>query len=473
MKNPKKHSSLSLKLPFIFIISYAIITFSIILVVYNRFETRMISDYTRMAEGVTNLMADALDTDRIDEYIEKNYSMKEYNDILKYYYSLKDNYPDIYYMYVYRFEHADPPEATVIIDLDEEYTDDPPQDSIDWIGDTYVADEPFASEIDIMLNSSQPVVHTVYTADDEYLLSYVRPVCDRNGNYVCSACVDFSMADMYTQDINFVISLMGILGLLMLLILIFNILAMNKFITSPLNRLSECIDSFEYETSDDRSRNVERLEGLNIKNNDEIGKLYQNFLANMKESIFYMSNYNRAVGVIENKEKEIAKISKMTYKDSLTKVSNKNAYVDAETALNEEIRAGLTEIGAVVIDINNLKYINDTFGHDKGDIYIKGCCRIICDTYRHSVVYRTGGDEFLVILKDRDFKARQGLYQKILSRYSECYAKEDAEPWKRYSASVGYAVYETGDDLGRITRRADREMYKNKEKFRKKNKAYR
>ncbi len=473
MKTHKKHSSLSLKIPVLFIISYVIMAVFIILVVYNRFETRMINDYTRMAEGVTNLMTNALDTDKIDEYIEKNYSMKEYNDILKYYYSLKDNYPDIYYMYVYRFEHADPPEATVIIDLDEEYTDDPPQDSIDWIGDTYVADEPFASEIDIMLTGSQSLVHTVHTADDEYLLSYVRPVTDRDGKYVASACVDFSMADMHQQDLYFVMSLMGILGILMVLILIVNILAMNKIITSPLNRLSDCIDSFEYETGDDRSKNVERLENLNLKRNDEIGNLYQNFLANMKESIFYMSNYNRAVGVIENKEKEIAKISKMTYKDSLTKVSNKNAYLNDETALNEEIKAGLTEIGAVVIDINNLKYINDTFGHDKGDIYIKGCCRIICDTFKHSVVYRTGGDEFLVVLKDRDFEARQDLYQNILSRYSESYAKENAEPWNRYSASVGLAVYETGDDLGRITKRADKEMYRNKEKFRKKNKAYR
>ncbi|MBR1856867.1 MAG: hypothetical protein IJ803_07305 [Oribacterium sp.] len=120
----------------------------------------MIKDYTRMAEGVTNLMAAAYDTERTEEYIERNYSMPEYNDILKYYYSLKENYPDIYYMYVYKFDPVDP-HATVIIDLDEEYTDDPPEESIEWIGDTYDVDPPFDSDIYLMTTGKQAAVHNV------------------------------------------------------------------------------------------------------------------------------------------------------------------------------------------------------------------------------------------------------------------------------------------------------------------------
>ncbi len=62
-----------------------------------RFQDRMIKDYTRMGEGVTTLMSKVYDTDKTEEYIEKNFTMPEYNEIVRYFYDLKDNYPDIYY----------------------------------------------------------------------------------------------------------------------------------------------------------------------------------------------------------------------------------------------------------------------------------------------------------------------------------------------------------------------------------------
>ena len=46
-----------------------------------------------------------------------------------------------------------------------------------------------------------------------------------------------------------------------------------------------------------------------------------------------------------------------------------------------------------------LKLINDTYGHEKGDIYLKTACNAICDVFRHSPVFRMGGDEFAVLLQ--------------------------------------------------------------------------
>ena len=474
MKNILKQfrKSLSYQISILSILSYLVIAIVIGVVVYTRFESRMINDYTRMAEGLTTLMADAYDTARTDEFIEKNFQLQEYRDLVKYYHTLKDNYPDVYYMYIYRFD-SDEPLATVVIDLDEEYSDTPPQESVDWIGETYEVDDPFASEITKISQGKEAVFHTVHTQDNEYLLSYVRPITDADGNYSCSACVDFSMDYLHKQDINFMIQLMSILLVIMIVILYFNLQRISKQITSPLDLISSCIDSFVYETETDRFNNIHRLEELNISADNEIGLLFNSFVANMKESLYYMSNYNKAKDEIVDKEKEIEEISQMTYVDGLTHAKNKAAYLKAVPELDAEIRAGLTEVGVIMADVNNLKYVNDTFGHDAGDEYLNGSCKVLCNIFKHSPVFRTGGDEFLIILQGQDYDDRNELLEEAKNSFIKSFNDESLDPWKRYSASLGMDIYKSEDTIGDIVKRADKKMYDNKMNFKKQYGSYR
>ena len=464
--------SLSLRLPLIYILSYLVIAVVILISVYIRFDRRMKDEFTRMAEGVTNLMAEALDPDRIDYYIAENYDSPEYMDILKYYHSLKDNYPDVYYMYVYRFYEKDTPRATVVIDLDEEYSENPPQESRDWIGSNYDADEPFASEIETLIKGREPVYHTVHTQDGEYLLSYVRPVLDKGGNYACSVCVDFSMDYIRSSDRIFVLKLMSGLGILMLLILFINIYIIRKRVTGPLEKIGDCIDGFVYNTDTDRFRNVQALEDLEMESDNEVGKLYQSLVTSMKESLYYMTYLNKAKNEIEDRDKEIREISRMTYKDGLTGVGNKAAFM-RDTALNDEkILKGDTSFAVVMVDVNNLKYVNDTYGHEAGDKYILGCCRMVCGVFKHSPVYRIGGDEFAVILTGEDFEKRHDLYIHATMDFKMSFSKKKAEPWEKYSASIGIGEYKSGDMTANVIKRADKLMYSNKKAFKKKNGSY-
>ena len=157
MTKNKHYHSISKRLPIMISISFLVLLAIALVITYLRVEDRMVEDYKRMADGVTNLMIEALDPDKMDLYIEENYGSQEYRDILKYYYSLKANYPDIYYMYVYYLYKADVPSGTIIIDLEDAYTDNPSQESIDWVGSTYIILEPFASKIDELTSSSDPV----------------------------------------------------------------------------------------------------------------------------------------------------------------------------------------------------------------------------------------------------------------------------------------------------------------------------
>ena len=66
-----------------------------------------------------------------------------------------------------------------------------------------------------------------------------------------------------------------------------------------------------------------------------------------------------------------------------------------------------------VCDVNSLKAVNDTLGHKAGDEIIRRACSLICNTFKHSPVYRIGGDEFAVILSGRDYERRQELLSEM------------------------------------------------------------
>ena len=105
---------------------------------------------------------------------------------------------------------------------------------------------------------------------------------------------------------------------------------------------------------------------------------------------------------------------KMATIDSLTGVKNKHAYVQWEEKINEGIKERTQEPFAVVVcDINNLKAVNDLYGHKEGDECIRNACSKICRVFSHSPVFRTGGDEFVVILLGEDYSQREKLMEQI------------------------------------------------------------
>ena len=165
---------------------------------------------------------------------------------------------------------------------------------------------------------------------------------------------------------------------------------------------------------------------------------------------------------VEHLQKYINYINGLAYRDSLTGVKNKTAYQDAEARIEEAMRLGRPEFAVLVLDINGLKRINDTYGHDFGDILIKNACRIICKAFQHSPVYRIGGDEFVVILEKRDYE----LYPQLLEGFqAEIDAhNRDARNDAQVSIARGIALYDSETDLvyGNVFKRADDAMYQNK-----------
>ena len=151
--------------------------------------------------------------------------------------------------------------------------------------------------------------------------------------------------------------------------------------------------------------------------------------------------------------------------DALTKVMSRNSYDNTIKEFNKRIHEEPLTVNFAICecDLNNLKIINDTFGHDAGDKYIINCCKTICDIFKHSPVYRIGGDEFVAILQSDDLENLDKIKQ-IVKETTESEIKKPVSLFEKKSFAAGFAIFEYGKDtcFGDVMKRADIEMYQNK-----------
>ena len=178
---------------------------------------------------------------------------------------------------------------------------------------------------------------------------------------------------------------------------------------------------------------------LDFKSNDEVGVLTDTF-SSMRDRL----------------KLSFSDLSHKAFTDDLTGVKSKHAYVEVEEKMNRRIEDhSMTEFAIVLFDLNNLKKINDTQGHEAGDRYIKDACNIICYRFKRSPIYRIGGDEFVAIIEGDDYK---NLYE--LAAAFEKDMDVNLEQG-RITVASGYAHYDASLDksLETVFERADKKMY--------------
>lgn len=157
-------------------------------------------------------------------------------------------------------------------------------------------------------------------------------------------------------------------------------------------------------------------------------------------------------------------INALAYRDSLTGIKNSTSYSEAIADINNEINRDNPSFGVIVVDINNLKKANDNYGHDIGNELIIHTAKILTEIFKTSLVFRIGGDEFAVILKNDDYKNYRNLIVKLDETCSEDYINvcDDSIP---LSIARGFASY--NPELDRVYEdvfaKADHAMYLNKE----------
>lgn len=212
-----------------------------------------------------------------------------------------------------------------------------------------------------------------------------------------------------------------------------------KRITQPLEDLTEAADQVDRGNYDVK---------LSYDRDDEVGRLTNTF--------------KRLVGHMKD---HITDLNKRVYVDALTSVRNKGAFSSYMEELQNRLDSGDEHVAFAVgiFDCDNLKMINDRYGHEKGDIYLTTACRLICSVFRHSPVFRIGGDEFSVVLQNNDLQNKDNLMKQFVQAMT---VTSDAagNEWEEVHISMGIAVYDAKVDqsVTDVQHRADALMYDNK-----------
>ena len=158
---------------------------------------------------------------------------------------------------------------------------------------------------------------------------------------------------------------------------------------------------------------------------------------------FFKSYYSRT-------EQKI--LEKMAYTDLLTNVYNRNYCEKIMDEMETEGRPGFL----VVLDLNELKYVNDNLGHQAGDELLVGFAQILQEVFPEECISRMGGDEFAVILSDKT----EDVVKFHLQQLDKAIEKKNKQG-SRLSAAYGYAYYDGQEEtvIRKVYREADKKMY--------------
>ena len=202
-----------------------------------------------------------------------------------------------------------------------------------------------------------------------------------------------------------------------------------------------------------------------IHGKSEIAQLAYKVSAMILEMENYMKNLFSTQQELDSAKKHAQEMDALAVRDALTGIRNKTAYDKEISLLDEKIANGLDEFGFAMVDLNNLKLINDTYGHEQGNVAIKKLSAIICRVFCHSPVFRVGGDEFVVILLNNDLKNIKTLETNFYDSLIQFDTK--LEPWENVSAALGWAVFDNSKDFSStdVLKRADKKMYERKKEM--------
>lgn len=188
---------------------------------------------------------------------------------------------------------------------------------------------------------------------------------------------------------------------------------------------------------------------IDYHSKDEVGKLADELRMVAKEMREYISY-----------------IHTQAYTDALSGVGNKTAYLDMVKTIDRKIQEGLADFAVAIFDINGLKHINDTQGHEYGDLVIIDMSTVLKASFGADKVYRIGGDEFIAIMEnviEDDIQGFMNKYELEIKKINEIPHAYEA----KLAAAKGYTIYNSSvhKDFKAVFQSADTAMYEDKGNF--------
>lgn len=256
--------------------------------------------------------------------------------------------------------------------------------------------------------------------------------------------VGISTLDAVKNEYFYLAKTILILSFLTLLLTVLFMYFLNRRVIKPINLLSEAASN--YSNSIDKDTNTSALRRLQIKTGDEIERL-SNSLKKMENDILNSSN-------------SLVIATWNCYHDGMTQLYNKRYFLESLTNYEQ-----MDSIAAIYFDVDNLKNMNDTCGHNSGDEVIKKASKFLIKYENNATsCYRMGGDEFLMIIGNCTQEYLKNLIDQMKADSDT--QLTNPESLVQCHISIGSSFASGSFDVEKLVKEADENMYVDKHNHR-------
>ena len=362
---------------------------------------------------ISNTAAAMLDGDVLATVQAEDRETAEYQDILKTLTYYQDNI-DLKYIYCIR----DMGNGEFV------FTIDPTLEDPGEFGEPIV----YTDALYEASTGKASVDNTPYEDKWGRFYSSYSPVFDSEGNVAGIVAVDFS-ADWYDRQISnqirtiLIISILSLsFGTIIILMIASSARKRVRSLYRELNDLSNGIEELSNELSEGA-----KLEGTELLHTDAYEE--DDEVTLIGEKIRSLQKYMRI---------QIDYVRAKAYKDSLTGLENRNAYLEFVNEIDDRISSD-ADVGFVIgmFDVNGLKEINDHSGHESGDRIICTAANILKRSFTKEKIFRIGGDEFVVIIDDPETDT-----DLLFENYEKLVAEYETKEGHNRIMSKGYAQFD-------------------------------
>ena len=433
------------------------------------YEQDMLNRYHAYTEDLLNYVARSIDGDDLLECMKTGVKSEKYNALQKLTNDLKETH-NVQFLYIIQPISENPPDN--MMDVLAAYTQAGKEAGTDGLTDlgNYTGDfyPPEVARFYLARMDHDPKV-SFFPNDTEFgnIYTAIRPIFDSKGDPIAVLCADVLIDEIDAGRYRYIG--MSILVALIAGAILSLIMSrwLRKRVANPIQRISKSAANFADKCHGSRDLDVISFDDPHIHTNDEIEDL-ANALSSMCDD---MRSYTKEL-ILADREmgtlrKKIEKMDYMAYTDNLTGAGNKAAYEKQITHIDWDILTGDATFAIVMVDLNYLKRVNDNFGHDRGNLYIKNLYSVLRQVFQEDKIFRIGGDEFVVILRDLRVEKAHDLVREVRQMMIRSTKDSNQDPWDRVSAAVGLCVYDPTLHHGAndVFKEADRDMYREKNKM--------
>ncbi len=316
-----------------------------------------------------------------------------------------------------------------------------------FIIDSYEDDN--ALSIFLYSRKTNIVSYKVENLGDEYYLIMEIPIINTSGIELGNIYLIKNISWIYTQEHRQFLILTAY-GTVFTSILLFIMIFIISKIIKEINSLLKVA----LKLKDKDFLHLEEVEKDPILEKD-IAKLSE--ISKLKKITYMMALEIKSLVAELEKDKE--KFKDMAYKDPLTGIYNRRFFFEEAKIIIEQVKRTNTPICIAMYDIDNFKRVNDTYGHDMGDVVIKDFAKTIVNSIRKSdIPARIGGEEFAVLFYNTDINNAFKVTDKIRQDF-EASTHTLNDITIKCTCSGGLYQIKEEDDIDSALKKADEALY--------------